>query len=65
MTVMAMRAVCYSVVRCPECDRRIMDVPGKPLILTRLVDANHASGRGRVVACKRCKNLVEVIEYQP
>lgn len=62
MTVVAIRAAFYSVVRCPNCSRRIMDVPGKPLILARVVES--ASGRGRVVSCKRCKSLVEVIEYE-
>ena len=63
MTLMAARAFVYSVVRCPDCYRRLMDVPGDPLIQTRIVEADQASGRGRVVCCKRCSALVEVIEH--
>ena len=64
MTVVETRAVVYSIVRCPDCDRRIMDVPGEPLIQTRTVTADSASGRGRVVNCKRCNAFVEVIEHR-
>jgi len=64
MTLVAVRALLYSVVRCPECDRRIMDVPGDPHIETRTVDPDRASGRGRVVSCKRCSSLIEVIEHR-
>ena len=62
MTVIGERAIVYSIVRCPNCDRRIMDVPGDPEIVTRIVDEMHASGLGRVVPCKRCSNQIEVIE---
>jgi len=62
MTMIGERAIVYSIVRCPKCDRRIMDVPGEPEILTRIVDEDHASGLGRVVPCKRCTSWIEVIE---
>jgi len=64
LTVAAARTVIYTIVRCPACGRRIMDVPGEPAVSTRLVDAEHASGRGRVICCpaRRCHELVEVIE---
>lgn len=64
MTVMETRAVVYSEVRCPKCDRRVMDIPGKVLVQTRIVDKDRASGRGRVIVCNRCKAYVEVIEHR-
>ena len=64
MTLMAARAFFYSVVRCPECYRRLMDVPGEPHIQTRTVEANRASGRGRVIRCGRCHSDIEVIEHR-
>jgi len=63
MTCMAARAFIYSVVRCPECNRRLMDVPGEPHIETRIVDGDHASGRGRVIRCEKCARDIEVIEH--
>ena len=62
MTQVGTRAVLYSIVRCPYCDRRIMDVPNDPEIVVRVVSENRASGLGRVVPCKRCGNWIEVIE---
>lgn len=62
MVVIGERAILYSVVRCPSCNRRMMDVPGDPDITTRIVDNSHASGRGRVLPCKRCGSWIEVIE---
>ena len=73
MTLMAVRAFLYSVVRCPslvtdrhgrefECNRRLMDVPGDPMIETRTVEVDHASGTGRVIRCERCGKYVEVTE---
>jgi len=64
MTIMAIRALVFSVVRCPECGRRIMDVPGEPLVYVRTVAKDQASGMGRIVSCKRCSSLVEVIERE-
>ena len=64
MTIVAAREVIYSIVRCPVCDRRIMDVPGTPPIICRVVSGHKANGFGRVIKCQRknCKTFVEVIE---
>lgn len=64
MTVVGTLAVIYTYVRCPNCKRRVMDVPGKPTVHVRIVDEHRASGRGRVVTCQRCKNFLEVIEHR-
>lgn len=58
------RAIVFTDVRCPNCRRRIMSVPGTPVIDVRAVrtDADR-SGRGRVLGCKRCSTLCEVIEH--
>ena len=41
-----------------------MDVPGEPLVYVRTVAKDQASGMGRIVSCKRCSSLVEVIERE-
>ena len=64
MTLVAVRAFLYSVVRCPECNWKVMDTPGDPIIHARIVGKDKASGRGRVVFCKRCRNWIEVIEHR-
>jgi len=64
MTTVEGRAVLYSVVRCANCGRRIMDVPGDPEIRTRIVGENNASGIGRVVPCIKCRAYTEVIECE-
>jgi uncharacterized protein with PIN domain len=57
-------AVTFTDVRCPDCNRKLMAIPGSPRIERRTVknDAER-SGRGRVVSCRRCSSLVEVIEH--
>ena len=52
----------YTVVRCPWCERRVMEVPGEPMVQVRNVGPHRASGRGRVVAC-RCGRRLEVVEH--
>jgi DNA-directed RNA polymerase subunit RPC12/RpoP len=56
--------VVYTDVRCPNCSRRVMSLPGRPLldIQVRRTDADR-SGRGAVVGCARCKALLEVIQH--
>lgn len=54
--------VVYTEVRCPNCNRRVLDIPGNPLLDVRA----HRSptdrlGRGVVCKCDRCKALVEAI----
>ena len=72
---MAARAFIYSVVRCParvtdeqgrelDCNRRLFDVPGDPIIQARVVEPDKASGRGRVVRCEKCGRDIEVIEHR-
>lgn len=52
----------YTDVRCPQCNRTIMAIPGRVHVLPRIVEsAEHRSGRGPVCACKRCGALVEAI----
>lgn len=63
LTVTA-RAVVYTSVRCP-CGRLIMAIPGTVVAEPRIVANNNArSGRGRVVECRRCQSLVEIIEHR-
>ena len=57
--------VVYTDVRCPRCNRRVMAVPGRPLLEVRVRESDQdRSGRGVVTGCGRCKALVEVIERQ-
>jgi ribosomal protein S27E len=63
LTVTGARAIVYSVIRCPNCGRRMVDVPGEPLVSLRTVLPGRASGRGCVIRCDECKNDVEVIVH--
>lgn len=59
------RAVVYTDVRCPNCRRLVMAIPGTPLFEVRKVASNdERSGRGRVVSCHRCSTLCEVVEHR-
>lgn len=65
-TVAVMRAtIAFTEVRCPGCRKLVMAVPGENIPLeVRTIRANaERSGRGRVVSCHRCKDLVEVVEH--
>lgn len=59
------RATVYTEARCPPpCNRKVMDIPGVVVIQTRAIKSeDERSGRGRVVPCKKCGGLVEVIEH--
>lgn len=60
----AARMMAYTVVRCPGCSLKLVDVPGRVLIEARTIESrNHACGRGFIVACKRCRDLCEVVEH--
>lgn len=57
------RAVTYTVARCPDCDRKLMTIPGEVMVEVRkLRAAGRPTGMGRVLSCKRCAELCEVIE---
>ena len=52
----------YTDVRCPQCNRTVMAVPGRVQVIPRVVEsADQRSGRGPVCACKRCGALVEAV----
>lgn len=59
------RASVYTEARCPPpCNRKVMDIPGVVVIQTKaLQNDDERSGRGRVVHCKKCGCLVEIIEH--
>ena len=56
--------VAYTRAVCPHCGKLLYLVPGDFTIvrrkLNRVVDG---SGRGRVVSCRRCSTLLEVVEH--
>lgn len=61
------RAIVFTDVRCPNCRKLVMAVPGVVIAEVRAVKDNDArSGRGRVVKCNRggCQTLCEVIEHR-
>lgn len=64
-TLTVVRAtIVYTDARC-VCNRRVMSIPGVVTIEVRVVKSdNDRSGRGRVVHCKRCSSLLEVIEHR-
>ena len=54
----------WTEVRCPECARRVMTIPGLVATETRRIRGDQdRSGRGRIVGCPRCCALLEVIEH--
>jgi uncharacterized protein with PIN domain len=56
--------VVYTDVRCPNCNRRVMSLPGRHAIraLAHRSESDR-QGRGAVVRCERCKSLVEAIPH--
>jgi phage FluMu protein Com len=57
--------VVYTDVRCPNCARRVMSLPGRLVIDVRAHRTEvDRLGRGAVVKCDRCKALVEAIARQ-
>ena len=59
--VVLARSLAFSVVRCVECGRVVMDVPGWPEIELR--PEKNRNGRGRLVTCRRCHAKTEVVEH--
>lgn len=58
------RTSAYVAVRCPNCDRRVMDVPSGTTLEVRVArTVGERTGRGRVVTCQRCHAYVEVLEH--
>lgn len=51
----------WTKARCPECDRLVVSFPGSHRIETRRTQT--PTGRGPVMACQRCKTLLEVISH--
>lgn len=56
--------VTYTSVECPDCRKKVAWIPGRRIVEVRtLARVQDGSGRGRVVSCKRCNHLCEVIEH--
>jgi hypothetical protein len=65
-TVVARAIFAYTKVNCPKCNRRVMDLPGSPILEVRVVKSEaERSGRGPVTTCRRCKSLVEAVAHKP
>ena len=64
LTVMVSIAIAlYTQVHC-LCGRRLYDAPGRIIPEVRRIESEaERSGRGRALTCKRCSQLVEVIEH--
>lgn len=53
----------YTEARC-ICGHRVMMIPGMALVGVYAVESNaRSSGRGRIVECRKCHSLCEVLEY--
>ena len=65
LTVTTRAAVAYAEVRCPMCDRLILEVPTPHRVLARPVTRGQYSGRGVVLSCGRCRTLIEVATVPP
>ncbi len=56
------RFIRFQDVRCPDCNRLVMAVPGEGTIVASTVADNASrTGKGPVVSCPRCHSLVEVV----
>jgi phage FluMu protein Com len=56
--------VVYYDVRCPKCHRVVMCLPNRPPVDTVAHRAvSDRLGKGAVVACPKCKALVEAIPH--
>jgi hypothetical protein len=62
VTLTVTAGIIFTDARC-ICGRRIMSIPGHVTVEVRRVTEAERSGRGRVVSCRRCSSLVEVIEH--
>ena len=51
----------WTRAHCPECRRLVVSFPGEHLLETRVVA--EPTGRGPVLACQRCRTLLEVIPH--
>ena len=61
MTASVRAVFAYTAVRCPTCNRLLIEVPGRVVTYARSVNRGAYSGQGAVVSCARCRHLVEVI----
>ena len=60
----AAAVIIYTDVRCPCCDRKLMEIPGVSALRVRgLLHAADRSGRGPVVSCGRCGTLCEITKF--
>lgn len=65
LTVTAGAIFVYTPVRCPKCNKRVMDIPGNPILEVRVVKSeNERSGRGPVVSCRKCHSLIEAVAHR-
>ena len=63
LTVVA--AAVYTAAHCPDCDRWLYLAPGNVTIVAhRIQRAAEGTGMGRVVGCKRCGTLCEIVEHR-
>lgn len=62
VTLTVTGAIVFTEARC-VCGRVIMGIPGVIRVEVRRVTVQSRSGRGRVVSCRRCATLCEVIEH--
>jgi len=52
----------YTDVRCPQCNRLVLAIPGTVVVTARIPRDNaDRAGLGPVALCKRCSSLVEAI----
>jgi phage FluMu protein Com len=63
--IRATATVAFTDVRCPKCQSLVMALPGATIVevYIRLTNQDR-TGRGPVVACRRCKHLVEAIPHR-
>lgn len=65
LTVMENDTV-YSDARCPQCNRKLMSMPGEPPLEVRAprLHGHRLTGRGPVTVCPRCSTLCEVVSHR-
>ncbi len=60
-TLTVMRSLVYTNIYCPQCDRKISEVPGSVMPQVRRLAGTLGSGKGYVASCHRCHTLSEII----
>ena len=63
VTVTVVGAISFTGARC-ICGHKVMTIPGVVRVEVRVVVNNDRTGNGRVVDCRKCRRLLEIVEHR-